>query len=86
MEKLEMQVRDDPGSVVHYLLPVDMPLAHLRAIELDAVDTTSLRQGKSLDSDASQEEVVRVYTDDEFIGIGEIRADGRLYAKRLLSY
>jgi len=28
----------------------------------------------------------RVYRDSEFIGIGEVRADGRLYAKRLLSY
>lgn len=86
LEQLEALVKDDAAGVAERLLPVDMPLAHLAAVMLDAADTISLRQGKSVGSTAAEQGVVRVYNGDEFIGIGEVRTDGRLYAKRLLSY
>jgi hypothetical protein len=53
---------------------------------LDAAETLCLRQGKSVAVASTLGSVARVYRDAEFIGIGEVRADGRLYAKRLLSY
>lgn len=86
LEQIESLVKDDPACLMQHLLPVDMPLAHLPAVTLDPVGTTSLRQGKSIALDVVHQGVVRVYSGAEFIGIGEVRDDGRLYAKRLLSY
>lgn len=86
LEQLEALVRSDPAAISSCLLPVDMPLAHLPAVKLDAAGTTALRQGKSLAAAVAPASLVRVYSADEFVGIGEMRDDGRLYAKRLLSY
>ena len=86
LEQLEFLTKNDPAAVAQLLLPVDMPLARLPAIMLDAAETLCLRQGKSVAVASTLESVARVYRDAEFIGIGEVRADGRLYAKRLLSY
>jgi tRNA pseudouridine55 synthase len=86
LEQLEFLTKNDPAAVAQLLLPVDMPLARLPAIMLDAAETLCLRQGKSVAVASTLGSVARVYRDAEFIGIGEVRADGRLYAKRLLSY
>ena len=86
LEQLEALVRNDPAAIGSHLLPVDMPLAHLSAVELDTAAATALRQGKSLAVDAMPPALVRVYSETGFVGIGEIRNDGRLYPKRLLSY
>jgi len=86
LEQLEFLTKNDPAAVAQPLLPVDMPLARLPAIMLDAAETLCLRQGKSVAVASTLGSVARVYRDAEFIGIGEVRADGRLYAKRLLSY
>lgn len=86
LEQLEALVRNDPAAIGSHLLPVDMPLAHLYAVELDTGGATALRQGKSVAANAASAALVRVYSQGEFVGIGEIRNDGRLYPKRLLSY
>lgn len=86
LDQLEQMTKSDPAVIAQLLLPVDMPLTALPAIALDAADTLCLRQGKSASLAPTPTGVVRVYNDAEFIGIGEVRDDGRLYAKRLLSY
>jgi tRNA pseudouridine55 synthase len=86
LEQLEALVCNDPAAIGSHLLPVDMPLSHLPAVELDAAGATALRQGKSLAVNAMHPALVRVYSNTEFVGIGEVRNDGRLYPKRLLSY
>ena len=62
------------------LLPMDRMLGHLPAAEFPASQRLALSQGKSFESPYVEEgeNTFRVYTDGEFLGLGEVRTkDGR---------
>lgn len=77
---------------VAWLLPTDALVADLPAIQLDAWQTTDLRNGKlvSLAAGHADEPLVRAYgaldgAPAAFLGLGRVDAQGVLRAERLLS-
>jgi tRNA pseudouridine55 synthase len=88
LEQLTACVAVGPNTVSQLLVPMDKALQHLPRVELDELKTLRLRQGQVVlleSDDAGEESVVRIYHQQEFIGMAD-RAGGRLSAKRLLSY
>lgn len=83
----EMMQLAASGALDARLLPPDQAIADLPAVQLDAEQARRLRQGQQVGMpDAARAPDVRVYFEKEFLGIGELRADGVLAAKRLLKY
>lgn len=69
------------------LLATDMAILEVPVILLNAEQTICLRQGKLVKLNLQNaEKVVRVYFEEEFIGLAEMRMDGNLAAKRLMQY
>jgi tRNA pseudouridine55 synthase len=70
------------------LLPIDRAVNYMPELLLNTEDVQKIRQGKTLQKDALENNsiLVRLYSDlSEFIGLGELQADGILKVKRLLS-
>ena len=87
LEQLETLATQDAGLPDGMLLPIDLPLQHLPALQLNETETRRLRQGQTvLLASEHTEGMTRVYCGSEFIGIGEITGGVALAAKRLLSY
>lgn len=69
------------------LIPADHMLDQFPAIELDGVQRTALMHGKLVEIEAqtlSKAQWVRIYgPDGDFLGLGQVKPDGRLAPKRL---
>jgi tRNA pseudouridine55 synthase len=83
----QMQALAETGALDAQLVAADKAIDAMPEVQLDAAQTRRLRQGQhvALDGLAATPEI-RVYCGAEFIGIGELDADGILSAKRLLGY
>lgn len=87
LERLQALLASGQPLPAGWLQPIDLPLQHLAALQLNETETRRLRQGQLvLLATPMADGMVRVYCGDEFIGIGEIRSGNGLMAKRLLSY
>ncbi len=71
------------------LIAVDMPLQGLPAIRLDTRQTANIKFGQLINLDSSNGKMeygpVRMYHEDEFLGLGEMRLDGKLAPKKLFN-
>jgi tRNA pseudouridine55 synthase len=75
----------DAGRRHALLLPADCLVAHLPAVELDAVDTEALCQGRSVEHPAAHQGLTRIYAASRtFIGLADANA-GRLLPHRLIA-
>ncbi len=83
MEQLEAMSADERDNI---LLPADASIIDLPMIELDADSAYYLLQGQSVwKSGTNIEGLFRIYrTDGQFLGLGELDADGKVAPKRLL--
>lgn len=87
LEQLEALVAAGAALPASVLLPIDLPLQHLPALQLNQAETRCLQQGKLVALATPQTDgITRVYCDAVFIGIGEVKDGNSLSAKRLLSY
>ncbi len=87
LEQLESIVTTGAALPANVLLPVDLPLQHLPALHLNQAETRRLQQGQVVILVTPEADgIKRVYCDSVFIGIGEVKANNGLSAKRLLSY
>jgi tRNA pseudouridine55 synthase len=69
------------------LVPVDQAIENLPRFVLDEVQTRRLRQGQTVHVDAvGQEQLLRVYCGEEFIGIAMLTPERVLQAVRLMQY
>ena len=69
------------------LVPVDQAIENLPRFVLDEVQTRRLRQGQTVHVDAvGQEQLLRVYCGQEFIGIAMLTPERVLQAVRLMQY
>jgi tRNA pseudouridine55 synthase len=83
-EALERLSEED--RLAEAILPCDTALAALPVMALTADHATRIRQGQAVELAAGAgEELVRLYAGEEFLGVGERGADGRLRAKRLMA-
>lgn len=78
----EMRARREEPA----LLPIDRPLGHLAAVQLDPEQARRVCQGQAVRlADAPRATRVRLYGDEGFLGIGESDATGAVHPRRLLS-
>lgn len=80
LDALEAMPPDDARDL---LLPPDLALQHLPAVQLTPAQTTDIRHGRAIVLDAGADGLLRMYGGDSFLGVGEARRDGRLQPKRL---
>lgn len=82
-----LQARDEVAAMDELLLPVDEALGHIPLVKLPQSSGFYLRQGQPvLVPNAPCDGMVRVALDTgEFLGLGEILADGRVAPRRLVA-
>jgi len=67
------------------LLAVDVPLHALPAVELQDVDAGKIRNGQAVNAELSPPGQVRLYHAGAFLGLGEMRMDGKLAPCRVFN-
>jgi tRNA pseudouridine55 synthase len=67
------------------LLRVDAPLQALPSVELKETDAGRIRNGQAVSADLAQSGQVRLYHAGAFLGLGEMRLDGKLAPCRLFN-
>lgn len=67
------------------LIAVDTPLQALPAIYLDHQQSVNIRYGQALNLGNALIGSVRMYHADEFLGLGEMRMDGKLAPKKIFN-
>lgn len=81
-EQLE---RLDEQQMLDKLLAVDTPLQSFPAIYLDERQSDCVKQGQILNVSENLTGTVRMYCADEFLGLGEMRLDGKLAPKKMFN-
>lgn len=75
------------GALQARLIAPDKAIGNLPSVQLDEEQTRRLRQGQTvIVTGTAPAPDVRAYCGGDFIGLAELREDGRLQAKRLLKY
>jgi tRNA pseudouridine55 synthase len=80
----QLQQLDDQ-QMLGKLLAVDAPLQSFPAVYLDERQSDRVKQGQILNISENLTGTVRVYCADEFLGLGEIRLDGKLAPKKMFN-
>ena len=86
-EEIDAAYQD--GTLENKLLPLDAPLGHLPAVHLSEAARHAVINGNVLKPQwmrepAPRAEVVRVYLNDVFAGIGQAQADGSVRFRAML--
>jgi len=83
----EALVNEGRDALRARLLPPDVALTELPAIDLDSAGVEAFRQGKVVSIDGTQEQgLARVYGpggEQEFLGVGKLAGDGTVAPKRV---
>lgn len=80
----ELEALTEEARMVH-LQPLDSLLQSLPAQQLDEAETQRFSHGNPVAAPAGQSGLIRTYGDGVLLGLGEVRADGRLWPKRLVA-
>lgn len=80
----QLEAIGEPAERRKFLLPTDRALAHLPEVHLPENAAFYLRRGQSVRAPQDIAGLVRVYSRDGFVGLGEC-ADGKLAPKRLFN-
>jgi len=87
LERLQALAEDDPQTLDRLLMPPETALEHFPCIELQSAAACDIRHGKRVAT--APENAPGLYrlvaADGGFIGLGEVRDDGELAAKRLMN-
>ena len=75
----------DERALTETLMAVDAPLQTIPAVYLDGAQAQSVKFGQALDFEETLLGSVRMYTSTEFLGLGEMRLDGKLTPKKLFN-
>jgi tRNA pseudouridine55 synthase len=67
------------------LIHVDEPLQNLPAVYLDRCQSEKIRQGQLLNLEKNMTGITRIYCETDFLGLGEIRLDGKLAPKKIFN-
>lgn len=74
------------GRLADAVLPCDTALVALPALRLSQEDAARIRQGRPVEQPAEDEgALLRLYSGEEFLGVGTRNPDGTLRAKRLMA-
>ncbi|ESS72805.1 tRNA pseudouridine synthase B [Methyloglobulus morosus KoM1] len=80
----QLQALDDE-QLLATLINVDAPLQTMPAVYLNDQQATAIKYGQLLDLNESLLGSVRMYATTEFLGLGEMRLDGKLAPKKLFN-
>ena len=75
----------DGQQLLDTLIAVDAPLQAMPAVYLDNQQAKAIKFGQVLDLDESLLGSVRMYATTEFLGLGEMRLNGKLAPKKLFN-
>ncbi len=89
---IEQLTAMDQQSLFQCLINVDKPLEALPAVQLSDEQAICIQYGQTLNlftlpnaSQESNQSTVRMYNDGVFLGLGEMRLDGKLAPKKLFN-
>ena len=82
---LEQLQELDEQQLLAALIAVDAPLQNLPAVHLNDQQAASTRQGQTLNLAENLLGMVRMYHAAVFLGLGEMRLDGKLAPKKLFN-
>lgn len=78
------QLREmDLATLYTSRLPVDLPLTHIPAISVNDDQVLSIKQGQQIDLNSTELGTVRIYSQQCFLGLGEMLINGKLAPKKL---
>ncbi|NOT84360.1 MAG: tRNA pseudouridine(55) synthase TruB [Methylococcaceae bacterium] len=73
-----------PRVLIENLMPMDTPLKFMPAVQLSAAQALCVQQGQRIDFAGTDVGMVRLYHEQNFLGLGEMRNDATLAPKRML--
>ena len=75
----------DEAELISCLIPVDAPLKDMPAISLSAEQAISINHGQQIRLQGHKPGAVRMYSQDAFLGLGEILLNDKLAPKKLFN-
>lgn len=75
----------DTDTLLNCLMAVDAPLAFMQAAELNEQQAVAVKYGQVIAFDGLSAGIVRLYHANGFLGLGEMRMDGKLAPTRLFN-
>ncbi len=84
---LEQLQQMDPEKLKGLLIDVDKPLEGMPALELSASQAILIRQGQQIKMEKTEtiQGMVRMYSEQVFLGLGEMLLDGKLLPKKIFN-
>jgi tRNA pseudouridine55 synthase len=76
----------DEQRLESLLLKADAPLQAMPAVQLQDIDAGKIRNGQAVSTEPSRPGQVRLYHAGAFLGLGEMRMDGKLAPCRLFNF
>lgn len=78
------QLREmDLATLYASRLAVDLPLSHIPAVSVNDDQVTSIKQGQQIKLNSTELGTVRIYSQQCFLGLGEMLINGKLAPKKL---
>jgi tRNA pseudouridine55 synthase len=84
-KSLEALQELDGQQLMATLIDVDIPLKSLPSVQLTSQQAISIKFGQALELTEEPQGSVRMYCADEFLGLGEMRLDGKLVPKKIFN-
>ena len=84
---LEQLQQMDPEKLKGLLIDVDKPLEGMPALELSASQAILIKQGQQINMEKTEaiQGMVRMYSEQVFLGLGEMLLDGKLLPKKIFN-
>jgi tRNA pseudouridine55 synthase len=82
-KSLEALQKMDGQQLMATLIDVDIPLKSLPSVQLTNQQAISIKYGQALELTEESQGSVRMYNAGEFLGLGEMRLDGKLFPKKI---
>ena len=73
----------DNEQLLQAMIAVDNPLSAIPAVNVTAEQAQAIKHGQALQIDDSVQGMVRIYSQQNFLGLGEMFLDGKLAPKKL---
>lgn len=84
-KSIEQLQEMDELSRLESLIEVDFPLVALPSVQLNDLQTIAVKYGQAIDFSENNEGTVRMYSPEGFLGLGEMRLNGKLLPKKLFN-
>jgi tRNA pseudouridine55 synthase len=78
----QLQEMDDE-QLLQKMIAVDNPLSAMPAVNVTVEQAQAIKHGQALQIDGSMQGMVRIYSQQNFLGLGEMFLDGKLAPKKL---